>query len=106
MSSPAWSPPEPAGARAELRRLAGEDPVAARAEIVTSLCERLWPSLAGSEPVGATCALLATVVAELGYESWLWVMGHRTWEHFAEALAGRLDRRVAAQGPRTATAGS
>ncbi len=106
MNSPAWSPPEPAGAQVALRRLAGEDPRAARVEIVTSLCEHLWPSLDGLAIAGPTPCLLAAVISELAYESWLWVMGDRTWEQFAEALAGRLDRRVVAHGPRSATAGS
>lgn len=106
MSALGWSPPEPAGAQAALRRLAGEDPIAARGAIVSCLCDRLGPSLGRLDGAVVTPCLLATVLSELAYESWLWVMGDRTWEHFAEALAGRLGRRTAAPGPGNATAGS
>lgn len=101
-----WLLPEPPGAQAALRRLAGENPSAARAEIVKCLSERLWPSLERVDCAGATPALLAAVLSDLAYESWLWVMGDRTWEHFAEALAGRLWRRSEVYGQERATAGS
>ena len=88
-------PPEPERARRELRRAAGSDPDRARREIDRRLTNLLWRSWA--EPLrrhGARRALLAEQVSAIRTESWLWVMGDRSWAAVAESVAGRVVRRL------------
>lgn len=86
---------EPLRMKADLRRLAGEDPSAARAAIVRRLSRVLWqhwrPALLGR---GGRAGLVRGQVTALGYETWLWVMGDRPWDQLASALAGRVERRL------------
>jgi len=81
--------------RSDLRALAGEDPSAARVAIAQRLTERCWSAWREElAPTGMAKAEFRALVEADRAETWLWVMGDRTWEDLAAGLAGRALRRL------------
>lgn len=93
--SPLPIPREPVRLRARLRQLAGEDPGGSRAEIARRVAEACWRSWRTElAPLGVAPRQIRAQTSAAAYETWLWVMGDRTWESLAEQLAGRVTRRL------------
>lgn len=87
---------EPVEVLAELRRLAGTSPAAARArapELVAGAAYGAWQEVLGEHEV--TEADLVVVLDGLRRELWLWVKGNRLWAQVERAVAGRVARRLA-----------
>ena len=81
--------------RARLRALAGDDPARARTEIARVLTEHLWRRCGPQwRQRGGRKRLLREQVGALAAESWLWVMGDRTWPALEESILGRVERRL------------
>ena len=88
-------PVDPVILRARLHTIAASDPEAAPAAIADALSEELaeaWGGELGSEQ--SSQRVIGSALAAGARETWLWVMGERTWRHTAEGLAGRAARRV------------
>lgn len=87
--------PEPARTRTNLRRAAGEDPDGAHDLIARRLTELAWAAWREElVPAGLRRRDLAQIVRADRHETWLWVMGERTWTDLAAGLAGRVLRRL------------
>jgi hypothetical protein len=92
-------PEEPVELRRRTRALIEEDPargaavVDAGAWIADPLWDRWGPAL---EPAGMDRDRFDAIVSAYRQELWLWVMGERTWAHFAAGLLGRVQRRLPA----------
>jgi hypothetical protein len=92
----ATAPPEPEAVRVELHTLACDDPAGAPPVVARALETELWAAWSAVlEPLGVARPALGAVVAGARRETWLWVMGERTWSHTVEGLAGRAARRLA-----------
>jgi len=90
------APVEPEGLRAQLSVAASEDPSGAPEQIAASLAAVLAPSWSPIlEGAGSSSGYAKDVIVGARRESWLWVMGERTWAQTASSLAGRAERRVA-----------
>lgn len=86
---------EPESRRITLHALACDEPAAAGSHIARSLEAELWPAWRPVlEALGASPRDLGRVIEGSARETWLWVMGERTWAHTVEGLAGRVARRL------------
>ena len=87
-------PEEPTVLRAELYALVREEPAAARDAIATAICGELARAWDGDEEgVSIDRRALEGALAAASRETWLWVVGERTWMDTARGLAGRTARR-------------
>jgi len=91
------APIEPEGLRVQLSAAACDDATGAPEQVGASLAAVLalsWSPIL--ERAGAPAGYATEIIVGARRESWLWVMGERTWPHEIEILAGRIARRLAA----------
>jgi len=94
-------PPEPEELRRRLLKVGRDRPRDVRRRLSEGewITDFLWGSCGPElERAGADRGLLAGAIRDYGLELWLWVVGERLWSQCVEGLAGRVSRRLAAEG--------